>query len=190
MQSLLTLLGNQRAYTLYTFLHTYFETIYTALHRLDCSFLTTACPSVEVHKGASLVCRAVTLLIRHGDKHEHRLTAACAKVVKERPPPPPTNAHSPLLKPTSNCTTTITFAFSFIPHISMASTRTSHHHHHHQPHHTSLGPQAATNLSSIFSQKSHVVAGVQDAYWSDDEEVRSHRLSNAWRRAVQKLIVA
>ncbi|KAG8997525.1 transcriptional repressor general negative regulator of transcription subunit 4 [Tulasnella sp. JGI-2019a] len=49
----------------------------------------------------------------------------------------------------------------------MASSRTSSHSHHpHAP--TSIN--GGHGLGSIFSQKSHVVAGVQDAYWSDDEE--------------------
>ncbi|KAG8875189.1 transcriptional repressor general negative regulator of transcription subunit 4 [Tulasnella sp. 331] len=49
----------------------------------------------------------------------------------------------------------------------MASTRTATHSHHpHAP--TSIN--GGHGLGSIFSQKSHVVAGVQDAYWSDDEE--------------------
>ncbi|KIO23416.1 hypothetical protein M407DRAFT_9438 [Tulasnella calospora MUT 4182] len=49
----------------------------------------------------------------------------------------------------------------------MASARLAHHSHH------SHGPPPATSgqpAGALLFQKSHVVAGVQDAYWSDDEE--------------------
>ncbi|KAG8914247.1 transcriptional repressor general negative regulator of transcription subunit 4 [Tulasnella sp. 417] len=49
----------------------------------------------------------------------------------------------------------------------MASARLAHHSHHsHGPPPASSGQPAGT----LLFQKSHVVAGVQDAYWSDDEE--------------------
>lgn len=77
------------------------------------------------------------------------------------------------------------FAFHYpstsfsIPHPSIAqlhsmasSTRPAHSSHH------SHGPPPSSNGygpgSSVLTQKSHVVAGVQDAYWTDDEEVRYH----------------